>query len=376
MGSKRDYGSGSIKEVRPGVYRLRWHVGLDSMTGKPLRKTETFTGTKKGANQRLAQLTTSQPTTTTTSTLGHLLEVWERDAAVSEATMERYRYALRHLPTAFVDRKLTTVTSPVVAELYRYLKAQGVPAPTVSKIGTALGSAFRHAVQWGMIDRSPVVGVRKPSAPAKKKVIPTAEQLRALIAKNDIQADSGSAWIRLAINTGARPSEVLHIRWRDVDLDAGAVWIAGTKTEASKRSVLLDPETVTFLRGWRLKMMERAMAVGVRLSDDAFVISREPDSMTPWSVDSAEQRLARQAAAIGCPGLTPHGLRHAHATLLLEHGMTPRTVADRLGHSRVSTTIDIYGHILDGAGRQAADLFGRLMASDATEMGQSVNRQK
>lgn len=362
MGGKRDYGSGSIKEVRPGVYRLRWHAGVDPFTHQPIRRSETFTGTKKAANQRLHQLVTSRTGLATTGTLRHLIEVWERDAAVSKATMERYRYALQHVPAKLLDRKLDSITQPLIAELYRHLLNEGVPAPTVVKVGTALGSAFRHGVEWGIVDRSPVVGVRKPPAPAKKKVIPTADQLRALIAKNDRQGDSGSAWIRLAINTGARPSEVLHIRWRDVDLDAGAVWIAGTKTEASKRSVLLDDETVTFLRSWRVKMMERAMAVGVRLSDDAFVISRQPDSMTPWSVDSAEQRLERQAATVGCPGLTPHGLRHAHATLLLEHGMTARTVADRLGHSRVSTTIDIYGHVLDGAGRQAADLFGRLMA--------------
>lgn len=364
MGTRRDYGSGSIKEIRPGVWRLRWHTGTDTFTGKPVRRTETFTGTKKAANQRLHHLTTSRPTAATAGTVRHLLDLWERDAGVKASTMVRYRYALKHLPDAFLDRRLDTVTSPMIADLYRFLAGQGVPAPSIVKIGTALGSAFRHAVEWGIIDRSPVLGVRKPAAPPKKKVIPTADQLRALIAKNDAQSDSGSAWIRLAINTGARPSEVLHIRWRDVDLDNGAVWIAGTKTEASKRSVLLDPETVTFLRGWRVKMIERAMAVGVPLSDDAYVISREPDSMTPWSVDSAEQRLERQAKSLGFPGVTPHGLRHAHATLLLEHGMTPRTVADRLGHSRVSTTIDIYGHVLNGAGRQAADLFGKLMAGE------------
>jgi integrase len=134
-----------------------------------------------------------------------------------------------------------------------------------------------------------------------------------------------------------------------------------TKNRQSVRLVAIDADTLALLRQWRRMCAERSLTLGVHVGDDWHVVSDDPESGRPVLLNTATHRLNRLAKAAGCPGARLHDLRHAHATMLLEAGVSTRTVADRLGHSRVSTTTDIYGHVLAKADEAAAATFATLL---------------
>lgn len=339
---------------------LRWRSGTDPMTGQARQLQETFHGPRKAAQQRLATLVASaQRRTGSTATLDDLLAAWLVAAHVAPATRTTYSIVLEHVPAPMRTTALADIDSPAIVALHRHLLATGVGAQTIRKIHTALSAAFRHALEWGWVQRNPCRGVRPPTITKRAYVIPTVEQLRTMQASADELGGAAGAWFRLAAATGARRSEVLALRWHDLAGDMLAV--NGTKTAAAVRTVALDADTADAVRAWRLRAAERALAVGVVLDGDCFLISDDPTSRVPWRPDLATKRLARLAASAGCPGARLHDLRHAHATMLLEAGVTVRTVADRLGHTKVSTTQDLYGHLLSGADEAAAATFGDLM---------------
>lgn len=371
MGDKRAYGSGSIREVRPGVFVLRWRAGVDPLTGKYLAQQETFRGTKKDAQKRLGEcVATATPAQAAGLTVAQLRERWRATTRVTKGTVERYDFALRHVPAGLWAMKAADVTPVHIATMYDRMLATTTPV-TIRKAYTALSAIFRAGVAQGVVMRNPMRDVRPPAISEREYVIPTVEHLKAMIEWGDSQPGSFGIWQRLIIATGVRRAELLALQWRDVDLDAGRLHVrnsmrhggerAGTKTAASKRTVTLDELTAQALRAWHVKCLERAMAVGAKVPADGYVMSEDPQCRTTVALNSVTQRQRRLSARVGCPGARTHDLRHAHATMLLEAGVSPRTVADRLGHSRVSTTMDIYGHLLPGADAAAAQVFREAM---------------
>jgi integrase len=178
------------------------------------------------------------------------------------------------------------------------------------------------------------------------------------------------AWLRLAVTTGARRGEVLALRWSDIDLDAATMTVGRSlnedrSTKSTKtnrvRVVRLDAVTVALLRQWRNGQRERALACGARLARDPFVLSNSPDSSVPWRPDGTTQRFQRLCARAGVEGVRLHDLRHAMASQLLERGVSPVTVAGRLGHASTTTTLRTYAHVVSGADAAAADVIADVI---------------
>lgn len=363
MTAKRAYGSGSIKEVRPGVYLLRWRSGADPITGKPQQHQETFHGGSKAAQKRLGELVSVVGRRSTSSaTVGDLVDTWLPVAKVRDDTRTTYRYALAHLPARLRAMPLRDVTPRTIAELHAAL-APSVGAPTNAKVHVALSSAFRTAMEWGWTDRNPCRGVRTPKVERRADTTPTPDDMRAMMAVADSRPGAIGIWFRLAAATGARRSDLLRVRWADV-LAADTLRIVDSKSGDKVRAVALDEATAEALAAWFVQAAERAASIGAALTPGCYVVSDDTASRLPWRPDLATKRAKQLAVAIGKPEVRLHDHRHGHATMLLEAGVSPRTVADRLGHSKPSTTIDMYGHAIRGADKAAAGTFGKLMAGD------------
>jgi len=185
----------------------------------------------------------------------------------------------------------------------------------------------------------------------------------------------------LAAATGARRSELVALRWRDVDLSDGTVRIergvvmgpAGlvekdTKTHAARR-VALDAGTVHIVGAHQVRMTARAAMCRAELTDDSFVFSNAGDCSDPWFPDSVSRGFKRLCIAEGIPDVRLHDLRHFVASQLLSAGVDIRTVAGRLGHRNAATTLNVYAHFLEQADRGAADVIGRVIAAEPDDVG-------
>lgn len=168
-----------------------------------------------------------------------------------------------------------------------------------------------------------------------------------------------------------RRGETLGVRWQDVDLDAGRLRVVQTvlsingkisvsepKTARGRRPIALDPSTVSVLREHRRRMLEERMLVGADHSDDGLVFHRPDGSaLRPETVSAT---FLRRQTKLDLPRLTLKGLRHTWATLALEHGIHPKVVQERLGHSTIGITLDIYSHVSPVLHGEAANLVAEL----------------
>jgi integrase len=179
--------------------------------------------------------------------------------------------------------------------------------------------------------------------------------------------------ILVAASTGARRSELIALRWSDVDLEDGKVRIArgivlgldglvekDTKTH-SVRTVALDDTTVDALTVHRSGALTRLSAGGLDWEPTSFVFTPAVDGSTPWFPDSASRRFRRLCEAAGVGGVRLHDLRHYVATRLLANGVDVRTVAGRLGHRNAATTLNVYAHFLAETDRDAARQLGDVL---------------
>ena len=163
-------------------------------------------------------------------------------------------------------------------------------------------------------------------------------------------------------NTGMCRGELLGLTWRVVDFDHARLSVTQTvtapdykivvsdvKSAHALRTIDLDRRTVAHLRSWRKRQLETYMQVGVRVDE------------SPIHPDYFSQTFDRLLAKLDLPRIRIHDLRHTHATLLLKDGVPVKVVSERLGHSSVAFTMQVYQHVLPGVQADATKAFGEIV---------------
>jgi len=177
--------------------------------------------------------------------------------------------------------------------------------------------------------------------------------------------------------TGGRRGEALGLCSSNVDLETGRISIRETalqddgkmidgepKTDMGRRSIDLDPATVALLEVHRKRQVAERLALGPGYSDAGLVFCHEDG--TALSPDYVSKRFKRLSEQAGLPQIRLHDLRHTHATHLLEAGVHPKVVQERLGHATISMTLDTYSHAVPGMGRDAAAKVAALVLGGAS----------
>lgn len=245
---------------------------------------------------------------------------------------------------------------------------------TVKAVHVVLHKAFGAAVRWGRLTRNPADLADPPRVPKKPDNFETwtSEALREFLSHSAASGDREHAlWVLLA-TTGMRRGEALGLRWQDLDLEAGTLGVVQTiqtiggkllvsepKSDAGRRPIAIDKSTVAALRDHRKRMLEERMLVGADFSDEGLVFHRPDGSaLRPETVSLA---FLRQQRDLDLPRLTIKGLRHTWATLALKAGIHPKIVQERLGHSTVGITLNIYSHTNPTLHAEAAEQIAGLI---------------
>jgi integrase len=302
--------------------------------------------------------------------IGHV-QVGALDADVFDSFYAELRRCREHCTGArFVEHR-----TPVAQECdarCRPHTCRPLGASTIRQIHFILSGALKRAgaLQW--IATNPSGQAEPPSAPKPNPRPPSAQEAAQILAAAWVDPDWGTL-VWLAMVTGVRRGELCGLRWRDVDLEAGVLalsrsigqrnaqtWEKDTKTHQHRR-VALDPETVEILAEHHLRCVERARALGVVLSRDAFVFSLAPDGSTYLRPNSVSERYSDLVDKLGID-TSLHKLRHYSATELSAAGVDVRTVAGRLGHSGGgTTTLRVYAAWVSESDQRAAGSVGSRM---------------
>jgi integrase len=339
----RTYGAGTITYRGDGRYQLRWSEGRDPMTGKYIRKSLTINARNLTAARReLNAITARARRNVRQVTVRELL-----DAAIpalpkaTERTKVTYGHALKHLPDSVLNLKAVDITHLKAGQIIEGL-CDLCPAPTVKKIHTALMAAWRYAANHGWVDVNPWKGQYLPEQPGSAGKVITDDEVRALRAACD---PIERVWLDLHLATGARPGEVLGLRWSDVDLDELVVTFIDAKHGGKPRAVAITPELGDTIRQWHDTQSRRAWDSCEWVDPDPFVISSVSDSSVPWRVAYAGQyrwpRL-RERAGVRAE-LRLYDTRHTHNSWLSADGYDAATRAARIGNSPV-TNLRTYSH--------------------------------
>ena len=186
----------------------------------------------------------------------------------------------------------------------------------------------------------------------------------------------------LAVMCGLRRGETCALRWHHVDLDGAQLSVvesveqtkSGLRFKSPKSGkggkVALSSTVVDELRSHRAQRAEELLKLGKRISDDDFVVSHPDGAMVPPIHVSQQWGFA--IAKTGLAKLRFHDLRHAHATHLLAMGVHPKVASERLGHSRVGITLDLYSHVIPGMQEDAAASLDRALRT-AIQKAQKPN---
>lgn len=233
-------------------------------------------------------------------------------------------------------------------------------------------------MRLGLLARNPAEQANPPSPQRPDLHVWTAEELRRFLASTR-EDRLAALWLLLA-TTGLRRGEALALRWSDVDLAAerlairrtlsslgGRVEFGRPKTARSRRPIVLDPVTAGALEEHRRRQEQEQHDWGNGYQDSDLVFAREDG--TPLRPDSVSRRFQQLAGDAGLPTIRVHDLRHTYATIALGAGTHPKIVAERLGHSTIAVTLDIYSHVIpsieeQGARQIAAAIFGEGQPED------------
>ncbi|OBF56714.1 integrase [Mycobacterium sp. 852002-53434_SCH5985345] len=249
--------------------------------------------------------------------------------------------------------------------------AGGVSARTIVTMLVVLSSALDDAMAQGLVARNVARLVKRPKITAAEMATWSPEE--AVRFRVHINSDRLAACWLLTL-AGLRRSEVLGLRWADVDHDAGTITVSqgrvvvggGTVTGAPKstrsaRTLPMPPDVLAALRAFKTRQAEEHLALGGGWPDTGLVAVNADGS--PIRPETYSKAFAAHCAAAGVPLIRLHDVRHTAATMLLDGGTTPSATAKWLGHDP-AITLRVYGHVYDDALASAGDaLLGRSRSS-------------
>ena len=224
----------------------------------------------------------------------------------------------------------------LAAEYQRHAKAT-----SIARRLSSLRRFYGHLLVQARIDTDPTLRVRAPKLPRRLPKNLTERQVESLLAAPDVEATLGlrdRAMLETLYATGLRVSELIGLKLGAVSLDAGVVRVLGKGSK--ERLVPLGEEAITWIK--RYLAEARPELAGLRGSDGLFLTTRA-STMTRQAFWTLIKRYA-VCAGIPAASLSPHVLRHAFATHLLNHGADLRVVQLLLGHADITTTT-IYTHV-------------------------------
>jgi len=375
---------GSIRQRSKGCWEICLDTGQDPATGKRRRHFESVKGTKKTAQQRLAELLVSIEQGSYIKpkriTLGEWLGDWLSGYVKTNCslrTLDGYQSIVRrHLIPSLGIIPLAHVQPQHIQRCYGVLLETGLSGRTVLHIHRVLSQALNYAVRQGLLVRNPAEFADPPRArkPEMKTLMPQ-KVARLLSVAEDTPY---YAIIYTAVKTGLRQAELLGLRWRDLDLDLASLSVTQVlykrkgvcqfkqpKSEHSRRRLDLTPSLALFLRDYRTKRQAEHLLLEKPLSEDDLVFGNVDG--TPMDPGTLTHNFARIAHRAGLPGTRFHDLRHTFASLMLMAGIHPKVVTEALGHSSVAFTLDTYSHVVPSIQKAAAKRLDEVLEPELME---------
>jgi len=365
MSKRRGKGEGSIYRRKDGRWAAEITIeGRDRKTLYGKTREEVHEKLLAAQNEKRQGSLRTGPRQTVKDYLNDWLEVHRVRLKISTYATYR-RHLNNHIIPALGHIQLQKLTADQVQTFCSKMLKEGLSPGTVRLIYTILNAALRDAIRRKKLAINVCSAVTLPRATRHKIQPLDREQARRLL-----KAAKGSpieCLLTLALGTGMRLGEILSLRWGDINLEERMLQVCHTvdyiqgfgivesepKTDSSRRSIILPPFVVDALKRHYVHQLRERQRVGIAWKDQDLVFSnRYGRYFDRMRLHTLFKRVLKDA---GLPHMRFHDLRHSAATILLSMGVPAKVVQEVLGHSKINTTLDIYGHVLSEMQRDAMD---------------------
>ena len=362
-------------------YTIVLNLGRDPSTGKRKQQWLSVKGTKKEAERKLSdilhQLDTGTFMKPGKTTVADFLERWLKDYQpnLSPRGFERYGSIIRgHLLPGLGSIPLTQLRPEHLQRYYTGKLDDGLSAGSVRYHHAVLHVALKTALKWGLLPRNPADAVTPGKVHTREMQTWDESDVPRFLELQAVRDTPYYELFYLALFTGMRRSELLALRWCDMDLllcqlyvnrglhqlKDGSYIFTEPKSAKSRRTIALPPSAAVVLREYKGKQEVTKAMLGISLRDDDLVFSRlDGMPLRPNTVTRAWKTLAARA---GLKAIRLHDARHTHASIMLKQGIHPKIVQERLGHSSIQITLDTYSHVAPGLQEAAAARFDEGLA--------------
>jgi integrase len=368
--TRRGNGEGSVQQRTDG----RW-CGIATVAGK---RRFVYGRTRQGALRKLRELQAAvargAPVAGERLTVGAYLDDWLGRIDVRPRTLTAYKCLVRvHVQPAIGSHRLVRLEPRHLERLYADVINSGRSKRTAQYIHSVLHRALGQAARQGLVARNVADFVERPRVERHEVTVLDLGQARQF--EKAAGEDPNEGLYVLAITTGMRQSELLGLRWRDVDLHRGYLSVTNTlvkpgrcpvfgppKTRKSRRRINLTDKAIKALQRLRARQAKcRLKAGGGKWAEFDLVFTNRCGGPMDGT-NLTERGFRRLLTRAGLPRIRFHDLRHTAATLLLIKGVHPKVVADMLGHSSVAVTLDVYSHVLEGLQEEAVAALNEVFA--------------
>ena len=369
------------------VYRSSIYLGIDSMTGKKV-KTTISARTKKELKSKVIQTKVEFEKNGSTimkavnvTTYEELTELWLENYChtVKHSTLIGAKNNIRkYLLPSFGDYKLDKLTPPIIQHQVNQWAIDynqlGEGYQQYNQLHALNKRILSYAVSIQVISTNPasdiIVPRRKPKEGQKLKYLDD-DNLKKFLAYLDQLPNTtkdfyDTVLYKTLLATGLRIRECLALEWSDIDLQNGSISVTKTlntlkeitspKSKSSIREISLDTKTVLLLRLYKARQGQIGREIGVtyeRVFSDSFDNYREAGAL--------RFRLEKHLKLAGCPRLSFHAFRHTHASIVLNAGLPYKDIQTRLGHSKISMTMDIYSHLSKENKKKATSFYEKAI---------------
>ncbi|MFP7446601.1 tyrosine-type recombinase/integrase [Bacillus infantis] len=359
---------GSIRK-RGNSYQYRFHI-RDPITNERIEISKGGFRTKKEAQAALtlalAEVEKGQFIKSDKITFEELSELWmaNKKGEVRESTIYSYKRALgaRIMPT-FGKKDIKDIKAMDIHNFYMQMKDMGLSKKYISYIGTIIGSIFRKAVELELLRDNPVSNVRKPKVNKQKQKSWSVEQALTFLDAARVRSDYYLAY-HLAFYTGMRIGEVLGLHWEDIDMEKkkihvshsltlreGQYVIGPVKTESSNRTIPITDPLIEEFKNHRKHSKNT--------SDDLVFRTKHGKIVVPYTLRYIMKKICTD---LELPLIRFHDIRRTHTTILIDRGMSPKLVSERLGHSDASIALNIYTDVYDSRQEEASNLMDEILS--------------
>ncbi len=301
----------------------------------------------------------------------YVIDFKEATGVLKPLTIEGYRDLMRRISTSSLGKmRLSDITAKDINTFYQELSGDGQNRTTGGKLSVKtirehhvlIHAALKQAVKEGILLYNPADNATPPKLDKKEASYFTPEQITDILNALDHEPQFWRAFTYLLIGSGMRRGEAVALKWSDIDFKTGRVYIhkninrnrkgdliEGSTKTGKGRTISLPDEVIKELQAWR-RVQSDLLGV-LNVGGYVFAIDEPQKPIYPASVT---HYYARFSEKYNLPHINPHAFRHTQASIILQSGDIV-AASSRLGHSRTSTTTDIYGHMMNATDKQTAE---------------------